>query len=63
MLFGHEVAFESEDGMLDGFAVKCNRPAIFVDDLVYRVWQLGDMSLGEQCLEKHTDLKVFYVLF
>ena len=49
--------------MLDGFAVKCNRPAIFLDDLVYKLWQQGDSSsLGEQCLERHTDLKVFYVL-
>ena len=60
-LFGKELVFEDESREPLALAVEVNRPAIFLDDLIYRVWQSS--SRASRCMEYYSELKVYYILF
>ena len=40
-------------------AVEVKRPAVFLDDLIYRIWR----SRASRHMEYHSELKVYYILF
>ena len=52
--------FQDENGEPVSLAVHVNRPAVFLDDLVYRVWP---SELAERQMEYHSELKVYYIIF
>ena len=60
-LFGKELVFEDENGEPLALIVKVNKPAVYLDDLIYRVWQ--SPSRASSCMEFHSELKVYYILF
>lgn len=58
-LFDQEIAYEGKEE-LEGYMVMVNRPPIFLDDLLFRVW--ADKALADKKNEHFSAEKVLYFL-
>ena len=58
-LFGKELVMINESKEPVALAVHVNRPGVFLDDLVYRVWQMQ----AARHMEFHSSLKVYYIIY